>query len=441
MSASILLLEIEELQTRMYRVQEEMVMTISRLEEHSKAVCEVVARLDSVTAIVKAVQTVARERNRHEGGGGVTDSDQLKTDSVCDSQCAVVSEDDPLCAQQHFVVEEVISKAENEGSRVADVECLMGKKLKNSSGSSICHLESVEVVVVGEAGDSDDSREKVKESVEQENVELVKSKNNSECLEPVSSTRPSLLRRSRRGSSKTTDGNTATASNPFTPSTSCTASINSQLRFRPSYQSLTSSTNSLVNRIKEICSNHNLTVEGSYSNREGREGCGLVHFYKLEVKGEVIDLMFRGLGQNKREAVRRAFKTMETKLNELLGKECDLTTVNKDETYSLKSSNFADGKSESGLAKLVITDEIEKEEFRCDNITDRKVTKRFELARSLIAKVKKDSYSDKIVNFPVDESPNRFSYGVTSIPKNSSFSSEESFSPPPVFHSRDLVPP
>ena len=65
MSASILLLEMEELQTRMYRVQEEMVMTISRLEEHSKAVCEVVARLDSVTAILKAVQTVTRERNRH----------------------------------------------------------------------------------------------------------------------------------------------------------------------------------------------------------------------------------------------------------------------------------------------------------------------------------------------------------------------------------------
>ena len=65
-SSSILLLELEDLKDHMSRVQAELSM-------QSEEVCGVLARLETVTAIVRAVQTVGREKKVVGEGNSFSD--------------------------------------------------------------------------------------------------------------------------------------------------------------------------------------------------------------------------------------------------------------------------------------------------------------------------------------------------------------------------------
>ena len=96
-----------------------------------------------------------------------------------------------------------------------------------------------------------------------------------------------------------------------------------------------------MNRVKEVCTSQGWTVEGSSSWRERKKGCGVVHFYRLNMKGGVMDLMARGVGVSKREAVWTAFKVMEDRLKEVLGPDCQI--VETSEPDSLKKKDvFSD---------------------------------------------------------------------------------------------------
>jgi hypothetical protein len=44
-----------------------------------------------------------------------------------------------------------------------------------------------------------------------------------------------------------------------------------------------------VDRVKEICSKKGWRLVGGYNTIEGKEECGVVRFYKLKVKGGMID--------------------------------------------------------------------------------------------------------------------------------------------------------
>lgn len=72
-----------------------------------------------------------------------------------------------------------------------------------------------------------------------------------------------------------------------------------------------------VNKVKEICTYHGWKLEGSQSTRKGREGGCAVHFYKVCVHcSKEKAVVARGVGGEKVEAVKRAFKTIEHMLKE-----------------------------------------------------------------------------------------------------------------------------
>merc|ERR1719431_2092158 len=71
----------------------------------------------------------------------------------------------------------------------------------------------------------------------------------------------------------------------------------------------------------EMCKNHGWKLEGSHSTRAGIEKSVVVHFYKVSVKMLEEDKVVRGVGSNKAEAVKRAFKSMELLLRDAINEE------------------------------------------------------------------------------------------------------------------------
>ena len=95
------------------------------------------------------------------------------------------------------------------------------------------------------------------------------------------------------------------------------------------------STSSMVNIVKDICRTLGWEVFGSHYTREGKEECGVVHFYKLKVKGGLTELMTGGVGVSMVEAVKRAFKTMQ---NRLIGEKWE----KMDNVYFKKQDDICD---------------------------------------------------------------------------------------------------
>ena len=58
-------------------------------------------------------------------------------------------------------------------------------------------------------------------------------------------------------------------------------------------------------------------MEGCHSTRAGKESGAVVHFYKVIVKLMEEDKVVRGVGGNKAEAIKRAFKSMELVLRKI----------------------------------------------------------------------------------------------------------------------------
>ena len=116
----------------------------------------------------------------------------------------------------------------------------------------------------------------------------------------------------------------------------------------------TSSVMMTVKKVKEICKNHGWLLEGSHSTRANKTTGAVVYFYKVSVKMSKEDKVVRGMGGNKVEAVKRAFKSMELALSEAINEDrskvgsknvskCGLddNIVNFDEDSSLPCKPYA----------------------------------------------------------------------------------------------------
>ena len=87
-----------------------------------------------------------------------------------------------------------------------------------------------------------------------------------------------------------------------------------------------------VNKVKEMCSLYGWKLEGCHSTRAGKECGAVVHFYKVSVKLRDEEKVVRGVGGNKAEAIKRAFKSMELVLRDAVNDD-ELKTESRNNSY------------------------------------------------------------------------------------------------------------
>ena len=381
-ASSVLLLELEDLKEHMSKVQAEVDRCVTILAVQRDEVCGVLARLDTVTAIVRAVEMLDKNKKTEKKKSfpdPVLDTD---LDFNYNTLVAAAESKESFCAfregEQHFPF------LGNQCKNPVDVnyrnEEIISKTFKPESLGKAGQAGEVCLVISTTVEDS---------VVAEENEIMTTVGDGQDSLENVlPSTRPSLSRKCRKNINDkrniledAVSAATVTTATLDTKSvSSCLVPSNSKMSTPSSVtsgntsSSMKMSTSSMVDRVKEICGKKGWRLVGGYNTREGKEGCGVVHFYKLEVKGGMIDQMTRGVGGSKVEAVRRAFKTMENKLIE----------------------------GDLELGEKVGNVQLKKQDGLCDNF----------------------------VNF-LNEEP---MIAVKSEP-----TSEDSLSPPPVFHSKDCI--
>ena len=90
----------------------------------------------------------------------------------------------------------------------------------------------------------------------------------------------------------------------------------------------TTSVKMMVNKVKETCKNNGWMLEGCHSTRTNEQSGVIVHFYKVSVKMSKEVKVTRGVGGNKVEAIKRAFKSMELALREAINEDGKVRSKN-----------------------------------------------------------------------------------------------------------------
>ena len=357
-SSSVLLLELEDLKENMTSVQAEVDRCLASLMVQSQEVCEVLTRLETVTAIVGAEQEVDRKKWIEE-----ISFPEPALERFVDSNfkaCFAAESMESLGAFREIAGNQSINQIDKPDMNYRNEECISTndqlykpKILKNK----VISVKELAAVFNEAVEDSKD----VSETAVEENYEISdKFGSNTASLDSIPpSTRPSLSRKCRKNveyikdleyfndeaTTVTTASSSATLPTKSVPFQNSKISSPSNVSTGQTSSSMKMSTTCMVNRVKDICREHGWKVEGSYSTREGKEGCGVVHFYKLEVKGGVTELMTRGVGEFKVEAVRSAFKTMENKLigvDSELWEKVDSVQLKKDDDVCDINVDFPD---------------------------------------------------------------------------------------------------
>jgi len=260
-SLSVLQLMIEELKDNMSSAQSEIAMCMASLSIQHNKVCDAVNRLESVSVIMKAIIEVNAAED---------------TVSSLNASC------------RKNLREEVDSVALDISTVRTSEELFTHSNIK-----------------------VDDIQETSKDSVVGKYDDRVINK--TADLSPPT-IRPSLTKKIKAK---------AKVQNPFREEAKAASSpvlCSSKTSFPgsdASCQATTSaSVNMTVNKVKDICRNHGWRLEGCHSTRAGKEKSAVIHFYKVSVKMLEEEKVVRGVGSNKAEAVKRAFKSMELLLRD-----------------------------------------------------------------------------------------------------------------------------
>jgi len=276
---SVLQLEIEELKDSMSSVQSEIAMCMAILSIQHDKVCDAVNRLESVSVIVKAIiEFNAAEDNLSSPESSFKKNMREAVDSVALDISAARTSEELFTHSSNIKVEDI-----KEPSKECDS-------------------------VVGKDND--------------------RTINTTADLS-LSTIRPSLTKKIKvkihnqiREETKAVSSQTVTDSSITKCSTSIPVLCSSKKSFPGSLASCQASTSAsvkmTVNKVKDICRNHDWRLEGCHSTRAGKEKSTVVHFYKVSVKMLEEEKVVRGVGSNKAEAVKRAFKSMELLLKDAI---------------------------------------------------------------------------------------------------------------------------
>jgi len=322
-SNSILLLELEELKEHMFNLQVQEGQCMVSLQAQSEVVCDVLARLETVAAIVKASEMVQSSCShgviRRNVDSVSNIGDALKKERIFELGENGVGQDYLFIDHDDT---ELLKGNHQTDENPESLEAKSLDQLNTSQGMSISRSNK----------DSDDKTAVLVRDSEDSVVADEANDVHVDCIDNgLYSTRPSLSRKYKMKGKETKKNIPDNLYYQITPTvatacitisaSSCPVPSSSKMSLPNSVTSCKTSSSmkiamiSTVNKVKEICKNLDWKLEGSYSSREGKEGCKAVHFYKLRVKGGVTtDILVRGVGGSKREAVRGAFKTMESRL-------------------------------------------------------------------------------------------------------------------------------
>jgi len=274
-SLSVLQLEIEELKDSMSSVQSEITMCMASLSIQNAKVCDAVNRLESVSVIVKALIEFNATGNNLSS---LINSSETNIREAVDSVALGIST--------------VRTSEELFNHKVDDIK----------EPSKECDS------VIGKADDRtiDTTADLNLSTIRPSLTKKIKSKVHNQIQEEA----------------KAVSSHTVTDSSITKFSTSNPVLCSSKTSFPGSLASCQASTSAsvkmTVNKVKDICRNHGWRLEGCHSTRAGKENSTVVHFYKVSVKMLEKEKVVRGVGSNKSEAVKRAFKSMELLLRDAI---------------------------------------------------------------------------------------------------------------------------
>jgi len=273
-SFSVLQLEIEDLKDNINCVQSEIAMCMANLSIQHEKVCDVVDRLESISVLLKDVIEFNSVEDNHASLSASSKNIERKAiHSIALDICAIRTSEE-LFTHSNIKVNDI-------------------KELNKKCDSAV---------------DKDDDR----------NIITTADLN-------LSTTRPSLTKKIKvkvhdqiRDKAKADSAQTVNDSSITKFSTSTPVLCSRKTSFPGSLASCqaTTSVKMTVNKVKEMCRNHDWKLEGCHSTRAGKEKSAAVHFYKVSVKMLDEYKVVRGVGSNKVEAVQRAFKSMELLLRD-----------------------------------------------------------------------------------------------------------------------------
>ena len=280
-SLSVLQLEIEELKDNVSKVQSEIAMCMATLSTQHEKVCDAVKRLQSVSTLVKTII----EYN--------------------------VAEDNLVSLNASFnnIEHEAVDSVALDISAIKASEELFNHS--NIKGDDIKELSKECDYLVGK----DDDR----------TIDTTADYS-------ISTIRPTLSKKiTAKVYDKIEDEAKTASSQTFTDSFSTAIPVQcfTETSFHGPLSSCqgTNSVKMTMNKVKDICRNHGWKLEGCHNTREGKENSAVVHFYKVSVKLLEGHKVVRGVGTNKAEAVKRAFKSMALLLRDAIHEEVGLKNM------------------------------------------------------------------------------------------------------------------
>ena len=349
-SLSVLQLELNDLKDSMSLVHSEVEKCLTSLNSQNCKVFDAVARLENVTAIVKAINVISAKQNPNMT---CSTSKKLNSDNLGTINDTAVTNANLTNHYNHSVTHETKSVFPSASSH---------DTLKKEVEPMNIHSEVLEASGIRTNGELfPTSNNKYKGATSGNEFVAVKDNKDKVCIpvdacfDQLSTTRPSLKNRRKAIKNEPVDSEMATSSHSITEASitkSLTASptpCSTSMSFPGSYSSCqaTPSVKMSVNKVKELCKKHGWRLEGGHSTRAGKEGCPDVHFYEVTVKMSNKDEVVRGMGGNKNEAIKRAFKSMESKI-----KEADKKVENEKRDVKKGESDFSEDHfqpSEQGL--------------------------------------------------------------------------------------------
>jgi len=263
----------------MSSVQSEIAMCMTSLSIQNDKVCDAVNRLESVSIIVKAIIEInAAEDNLSSLKNSSKKNIREAFDSVALDISAVRTSEELFTIHSNIKVDDI-----KEPSMECDSE--LGKDDDRTINTT-----------------ADFSLSTIRPSL----TKKIKSKVHHQIREEAKVASSQTVTDSLITSFPTTNPVLCSSKTSFPGSlASCQASTSASVKMT-------------VNKVKDICRKHGWRLEGCHSTRAGKEKSAVVHFYKVSVKMLEEEKVVRGVGSNKAEAVKRAFKSMELLLRDAI---------------------------------------------------------------------------------------------------------------------------
>ena len=308
---SVLQLEIEELKENMNSVQSEIVTCLASLSLQHDRICDVVNRLECVSAIVRAITMINDDKDNPKLA---CSSRVLPSGNLC-------SEDDTAMAitanaiTDHHLVQPYMAEVKLV-SLDASSKKINSEEVNPLASGVLAVKKSEELFTPSPVKDDNISELKGEyDSVAAKDSDGIVNKTVNKS---VSTIRPRLTKNCKANCKEISRDETIPKI--ATPSP---VLCSTKMSFPSSLTSGQAATSVMitVKKVKEFCETHGWILEGCHSTRANKKSSAIVHFYKVSVKMSKEDKVARGVGGNKVEAVKRAFKSMELALSEAINED------------------------------------------------------------------------------------------------------------------------